>query len=577
MCTRKKSNINKRVVRILFGVLFIYGYGCFYTQTLLAATCTQTAGDTAEIQTLIDSASSGDVICVPAGVHQVNTTLKDGVTLHGLELARTFFESASNATPIITGAANSIVQNLTIQGDGVGIVANNITGFIIRNVIISGTTTGIDCDSSNLTVSNVVLNDNTTAITCQNSSDLTLENTIISNNTTDRILSGSTTDTSNNNLIYNNQTQNYPAGDATSVFADPLFVNSANNDYHLQTGSPAIDKGLGADPDATAADIGAYGGDNADVIPFPVSGLNITAQGVDTVTLAWNSNNAYNLSSYNVYFDMDTSGPPYSGAAAEGASPVNTSLLSQQLTSLVYPAVILTAPTGLITVPGNESILVSWNAVTNATGYEVAYGTTSGVYTTTVDVGNSTAYQISGLTNDVDQYIVVNAYYQPTIYLAVAAVDNNSNESALINEISVGLSSSITTGPISSEVSEYPEVTVMFPDLEDEYNCFIATAAYGSSLEPQVALLRKFRNHFLLTNAPGRRFVALYYQFSPNAASFINEHGWLKFVTQVALYPVIGLAWFCLNIGPALTLFLCLFVFISLVTIGRGLRKNKCV
>ena len=553
------------------GLFIVFGLGSFDLQTLMAApTCTQTAQETAEIQTLIDSASSGEVICVPVGTHQVNLVLKDGVTLHGLELARTFLQSAATgATPIITGAANSTVQNLTIQGSAVGVSANSINGFTARNVIVVDTTTGITCDSSTLTITNVVLNENTTAISCQNSSNLTLNNTIISNNTTDLVLAGST-GTSNNNLLFNNQNENYDTSNPNTVLADPLFVDSANNDYHLKLGSQAINAG-----DVTPVlDIGAYGGD-ADVIPFPVSGLTTSAVGVDTVTLDWDSNDAYNIASYKVYFDTDTSGVPYDGSSAEGASPVSATLLTKTLTSLVVPA--LTAPTGLITVPGNETILVSWNAVPEAAGYEVSYGTISNTYTTTVDVGNSIIYQITGLTNDMVIYIAVRAYFYPTVYLAVAAVDNNSNESVLVNEVSEVLSSSSTTGPYSNEVSDFPEATVIFPNLEDEGKCFIATAAYGSSLEPQVVLLRKFRNHFLLTNALGKRFVDLYYQLSPDAASFISEHEWLRLVTRAFLYPVIGLAWFCLKVGSILTLFFCSFVFASLISLRRYWRMRKCV
>lgn len=73
--------------------------------------------------------------------------------------------------------------------------------------------------------------------------------------------------------------------------------------------------------------------------------------------------------------------------------------------------------------------------------------------------------------------------------------------------------------------------------------CFIATAAFGSQLEPQVMLLREFRDRLLLPHAAGQKFVELYYTFSPPIASFIAEHGWLKTVVRACLYPLIALAY----------------------------------
>jgi len=69
--------------------------------------------------------------------------------------------------------------------------------------------------------------------------------------------------------------------------------------------------------------------------------------------------------------------------------------------------------------------------------------------------------------------------------------------------------------------------------------CFIATAAYGTVLDPHVQDLRDFRDAYLLTNAPGRLFIDVYERTSPPLAAVIERHAALRFVARVLLAPVV--------------------------------------
>lgn len=69
--------------------------------------------------------------------------------------------------------------------------------------------------------------------------------------------------------------------------------------------------------------------------------------------------------------------------------------------------------------------------------------------------------------------------------------------------------------------------------------CFIATAAYGSYLDPHVMVLRQFRDNYLLTNELGRAFVQFYYRSSPVVADYIKEHEALKLAVRIALTPIV--------------------------------------
>jgi hypothetical protein len=74
------------------------------------------------------------------------------------------------------------------------------------------------------------------------------------------------------------------------------------------------------------------------------------------------------------------------------------------------------------------------------------------------------------------------------------------------------------------------------------HGCFIATAAYGSPMEPDVALLRRFRDGALLTNPLGKLMVAAYYALSPPLANAIASDERLRDAARHALEPAVALA-----------------------------------
>jgi DNA-binding beta-propeller fold protein YncE len=101
-------------------------------------------------------------------------------------------------------------------------------------------------------------------------------------------------------------------------------------------------------------------------------------------------------------------------------------------------------------------------------------------------------------------------------------------------------------------------------------NCFIATAAYGSWLDPQVLTLRQFRDQHLLTNAIGSWFVALYYRHSPPIADYIRDREILKAIVRSVLAVIIYAIEYPITAGFMLLLPL----LISVRQTGRSLNRR---
>ena len=100
--------------------------------------------------------------------------------------------------------------------------------------------------------------------------------------------------------------------------------------------------------------------------------------------------------------------------------------------------------------------------------------------------------------------------------------------------------------------------------------CFIATAAYGSALDPHLDSLRYFRDSYLLTNGPGRTIVAFYYRYSPPLADFIADHDWLRAIVRTVLTPIVYAIEY-----PGLASLAVIAMVALLVSWRQRKRKNK--
>ncbi len=100
-------------------------------------------------------------------------------------------------------------------------------------------------------------------------------------------------------------------------------------------------------------------------------------------------------------------------------------------------------------------------------------------------------------------------------------------------------------GPVPEPEAPQPQpepVPVSHPAADgDDYDilCFIATVAFGSHSEPEVEILRFFRNRFLLNNRPGIFMTGAYYFLSPGFAALAEKSSILRLAVRMHLAPAV--------------------------------------
>jgi subtilisin family serine protease len=109
--------------------------------------------------------------------------------------------------------------------------------------------------------------------------------------------------------------------------------------------------------------------------------------------------------------------------------------------------------------------------------------------------------------------------------------------------------------------------------------CFIATAVYGSPLAPEVQMLRRFRDSYLLTNRVGRFVVWIYYRLSPPLAEAVKQHAGLRVTARALLWPILGFVAMALA-SPLITMSLVVVIIaaiigLALFTTHAGMRRGS--
>ncbi|MHA2116742.1 MAG: CFI-box-CTERM domain-containing protein [Candidatus Thorarchaeota archaeon] len=78
---------------------------------------------------------------------------------------------------------------------------------------------------------------------------------------------------------------------------------------------------------------------------------------------------------------------------------------------------------------------------------------------------------------------------------------------------------------------------------EHESECFIATAVFGTSLDPKIDLLRDFRDQWILSKPFGQALVNTYYEISPPIARIAKRNEIVRDVLRrTIVQPALKLA-----------------------------------
>jgi C1A family cysteine protease len=228
------------------------------------------------------------------------------------------------------------------------------------------------------------------------------------------------------------------------------------------------------------------------------------------------------------------------------------------------------APSIAATNPANGATSVSTTGGVTATFSETMKASTITTSSFTLVRGatpapGSVAYEPASKT----------ATFTPASRLALSTVYTATVTTAVQDDEDVALPSSVSW----SFTTASTEPVVSNPGSSGSSGggggCFIATAAFGSPLEPHVQILRDFRDRYLHGHVAGSVLVQRYEDLSPPVARIISEDEMLKAAVRLSLLPLIGFAFVTLHLGAELLMAVGFFgVSFSAVALSRRRRMR---
>jgi len=210
-------------------------------------------------------------------------------------------------------------------------------------------------------------------------------------------------------------------------------------------------------------------------------------------------------------------------------------------TCLAFTVILLIPFT--LCLAAERDVRLQWDPSIDAQylqSYKIYYYTISGDINSLSTADYATSYTVGGITYSIDPsgpkvIIIDKAYTEITFhfaenskayYFTITSIDDIGMEGDCSTEYMIAANANSTTVASGDTGS-------------GGGGCFIATAAFGSYLDPHVYVLRQFRDRVLLRNYIGTAFVKFYYKHSPPIADYIRQHDGLRMLTRWALTPLI--------------------------------------